>query len=91
MSNPSSAKFVEVFKTTQSPFARELIKHLQAVYAIETEIRGLSVEQRLAVRRARTAPLMEALKVRLMTMVGQLFSQFEAGGGHQLRVPRGEA
>ena len=68
-------KFVEVFKTTQSPFAREVIERLQAVYKIEAEIRGLSAEQRLAVRRARTAPLMEELKARLTTMVGQLFSQ----------------
>src|SRR6266487_1179449 len=33
-------KFVEVYKTTQSPFAHEVIERLQAVYAIETEIRG---------------------------------------------------
>ena len=46
----------------QSPFAHEVIERLQAVYAIEAEIRGWSAEQRLAVRRARTAPLMEQLK-----------------------------
>ncbi|MGF6313571.1 hypothetical protein ABIB82_007748 [Bradyrhizobium sp. i1.8.4] len=68
-------KLVEVFRTTQSPFAREVIERLQAVYAIEAEIRGSSAEQRLAVRRARTAPLMAAFKARLTTMVGQLFSQ----------------
>jgi len=33
-------KFVEVYKTTQSPFAHEVIERLQAVYAIEAEIRG---------------------------------------------------
>jgi transposase len=31
----------------QSPFAREVIERLQAVYAIEAEIRGSSAEQRL--------------------------------------------
>ncbi|MGY4291819.1 hypothetical protein ACVWXO_011085 [Bradyrhizobium sp. LM2.7] len=51
-------KFVEVYKTTQSPFAREVIERLQAVYAIEAEIRGSSAEQRLAARRTRTTPLM---------------------------------
>jgi hypothetical protein len=65
-------KFVEVYKTTQSPFAHEVIERLQAVYAIETEIRGSSAEQRLAARRARSAPLMEALL------------PVEAGRGHQL-------
>jgi hypothetical protein len=34
------------------------------VYAIEAEIRGSSAEQRLAVRRTRTAPPMEALRAR---------------------------
>src|SRR5262249_61144821 len=55
-------KFVEVFKTIGSPFAQEVIERLQAIYAIEAEIRGNSAEQRLAGRRTRTAPLMEALK-----------------------------
>jgi transposase len=68
-------KFVEVYKETQSPFAYEVIERLQAVYAIEAEIRGSSAEQRLATRCIRTAPLMEALKARLTAMVGQLFSQ----------------
>ena len=45
------------------------------VYAIETEIRGSSAEQRLAARRARSAPPMAALKMRLTEMIGQLFSQ----------------
>ncbi|MGY4257817.1 hypothetical protein ACVI1L_004885 [Bradyrhizobium sp. USDA 4516] len=59
----------------QSPFAHEVIERLQAVYAIEAEIRGLSAEQRLAARRARTAPLLEVLKARLTSMLDQLFSQ----------------
>src|SRR6185312_14185721 len=58
-------KFVEVYKTMQSPFAHEVIERLQAVYAIEAEIRGSSAEQRLAARRTRAAPLMEALRARL--------------------------
>jgi transposase len=67
--------FVEVYKTTQSPFAHEVIERLQAVYPIEAEIRGLSAEQRLSTSRTRAAPLMEALKARLTAMSGQLFSQ----------------
>ncbi|MGY3614139.1 IS66 family transposase [Bradyrhizobium sp. USDA 10063] len=68
-------KFVEVYKTMQSPFAHEVIERLQAVYAIEAEIRGSSAEQRLAARRTRAAPLMEVLKARLSSMLDQLFSQ----------------
>lgn len=65
--------FVEVYKTMQSPFAREVIERLQAVYAIEAQIRGISAEQRFAVWRTRSAPLMAALKARWTEMVGQLF------------------
>jgi hypothetical protein len=36
-----------VYKTTQSPFAREVIERLQAVYAIEAAIRGSSAEEPL--------------------------------------------
>ncbi|WP_283807926.1 hypothetical protein, partial [Bradyrhizobium macuxiense] len=35
-----------MYKTMQSPFAHEVIERLQAVYAIEAEIRG--TERRLA-------------------------------------------
>ena len=52
-----------------------MIERLQAIYAIEAEIRGSSAEQRLAARRTRSAPLMAALKARLTETVGQLFSQ----------------
>ena len=73
-------KFVDVYKATQSPFAHEVIKRLEEVYAIEAEIRGLSAEQRLAVRHTRTTPLMEVLKARLTAMVGQLLTQSPLAG-----------
>jgi hypothetical protein len=57
--------FVKVHKTTNSPFAREVIERIGAVYAIEERIRGLDSDERRAVRQAETKPLMEALKARL--------------------------
>ena len=57
--------FVKVHKTTNSPFAREVIERIGAVYAIEERIRGLDADERRAVRQAETKPLMEALKARL--------------------------
>jgi transposase len=71
-------KLVEVYKTMQSPFAHEVIERLQAVYAIEAEIRGSSAEQRLAVRRTRTAPLMEELKARLAKLTKRIVDAAEA-------------
>jgi transposase len=47
--------FVDVHKTTNSPFAKEVIER----------IRGRDADQRHAVRQAETKPLMEALKARL--------------------------
>ena len=52
-------------KTTNSPFAKEVVERIAAVYAIEKQIRGLDADQRRAVRQAETKPLMEALKARL--------------------------
>jgi transposase len=57
--------FVDVHKTTNSPFAKEVIERIAEVYAIEARIRGLDAAQRRAVRQAETKPLMEALKARL--------------------------
>jgi transposase len=57
--------FVDVYKTTNSPFAQEVIERIAAVYVIEKRIRGLDADQRRAVRQAETKPLMEALKARL--------------------------
>jgi len=57
--------FVDVYKTTNSPFAQEVIERIAAVYGIEKRIRGRDADQRRAVRQAETKPLMEALKARL--------------------------
>ena len=60
--------FVKVHKTTNSPFAREVIERIAAVYAIEERIRGLDAGDRRTVRQAETKPLMEALKARLIAV-----------------------
>jgi transposase len=68
-------KFVKVYKSTNSPFAREVIERIGAIYAIEAEIRGTSAQQRLQARQLKSRPLMDALKMRLTEVVGQFFSQ----------------
>ena len=68
-------KFVKVYKSTNSPFAREVIERIGAIYAIEAEIRGTSAQQRLEARQLKSRPLMDALKTRLTEVVGQFFSQ----------------
>jgi transposase len=60
--------FVKVFKTTQSPFAKEVIETIAAVYAIEKRIRGKSAGLRQSVRQAETRPIMDALHARLIAV-----------------------
>jgi len=61
-------KFVDVHKTTNSPFAREVIERLAEVYAIEKEIRGTNAANRRAIRQAETKPIMEALHARMVAV-----------------------
>jgi transposase len=55
-------KFHDELVTTKSPLAREAIERIGALFAIEAEIHGQSAAVRLAVRQARSAPLMDALR-----------------------------
>jgi transposase len=45
-----------------APLAFEAVKRIDAIFDIEREINGCSVDERLAVRRARVAPLVAALE-----------------------------
>ena len=47
-------KFVNVYKTTKSPFAQDVVERIAAIYAIEDRVRGGSAEQRCA-RQARAS------------------------------------
>jgi transposase len=48
---------------TPSPLAVEAVKRIDAIFAIERDLHGLDAAARLAERRARVAPLVEALSV----------------------------
>ena len=54
-------KFFDVHAAESSPLALEALKRIRALYALEEEIRGKSPDERLAVRKARSAPLLKAL------------------------------
>ena len=68
-------KFVEVFKTTQSEVARDVIARIGTVYAIEECIRGTTADTRLRVRQAEARPIMAALKARLMEVRAEISGQ----------------
>ena len=55
-------KFFDVWEATKSPIAKEAVRRIVALYEIEAEITGKSAEIRLAARRARSQPLLDAFK-----------------------------
>lgn len=50
-------KLIEITRTVSSPVAEEGVKRIGELYKIETELRGLTPEDRLAVREAQSRPL----------------------------------
>ncbi len=55
-------KFYDLHQATKSPIALEAMQRIAALYAIEAEIRGQTVDIRQAQRQARAGPLIEDLK-----------------------------
>ncbi len=53
-------KLKEVFDRDGSEIAAEGLRHIAEIYAVETDIRGVDLGQRLSARKARTAPLVAA-------------------------------
>ncbi len=54
-------KFFDLHAANQSQIAQSALEQMTHIYAIEREVKELSAEQRLAVRRERTKPLLDAL------------------------------
>jgi hypothetical protein len=61
-------KFVALAKSTRSPFAREVVEAIAAIYAIEKRIRGTTAAERRAVRQVESRPIMTALHARLVAV-----------------------
>jgi transposase len=55
-----------------APLAFEAVKRIDAIFDIEREINGRSIDGRLAVRRARVAPLVSELETWMRTECGKL-------------------
>jgi hypothetical protein len=57
-------QFFDLAKSPPAPIATEALKRIAELYEIEAEIRGKSAEERLAVRQAKTRPLVASLSHR---------------------------
>jgi hypothetical protein len=65
-------KFYDLQQAHASPIATEALKRIGELYAIESEIRGRSPDERRAVRQTRARPLLDALHEWLEAKLGQL-------------------
>jgi transposase len=64
--------FFELAELQKAPIAIEAVQRIDALFAIEREINGLSASQRLAVRAERSRPLVDALAAWLRDQYARL-------------------
>jgi hypothetical protein len=65
-------EFIELAKGKTAPIATETLQRIAALYVIEAESRGKPPETRLAVRQAKSKPLVEALFAWLKVQLARL-------------------
>ena len=65
-------KFYDIHVATKAPLAEEALRRIAALYEIETEIRGRTADQRRAVRRALSRPLVETMHIWLTETLGRI-------------------
>lgn len=73
-------KFVDVYTTTKSQVAREVIARIAELYAIEARIKGQPASVRLAVRQAEAKPILDALRLYLLAVQAQISAQAGLAG-----------
>jgi transposase len=73
-------KLYELTRHNAAPLAHEGLKQIAALYRIEADIRGLSADERVAIRQAKTKPLIEAFKLWLDQARTQVSAKSPTGG-----------
>ena len=79
-------RFYERFVSEASPIAAEALQRVAALYRIETDIRGREPDERRAVRRERSRPLLAELEPWLTREARPHQSEEQARRGHSLRA-----
>ena len=64
--------FVEVWEASKSPAAQTVIAEIARLYAIEAEVKDLTVEERQRIREARAGPILDALRPWLEATYGKI-------------------
>jgi transposase len=81
-------KFYDIHVATQSPLAADALSRIGALYGIEEQIRGCSVEIRQQTRQARAGPLLLDLYRWLKTTLTQLSTKSELSGAIRYAMSR---
>ena len=72
-------KFFDLARLKKAPIAIEAVERIDALFAIEREINGMTPDERLRVRNERSRPLVAALEAWLRERRAQLSGQSETG------------
>jgi transposase len=83
--------FLDIHEAEPAPVAAEALARIDALRAIEAEIRGRSPEERRAARQARAAPLMGELQPWLASCARELPSRSALGAALRDTIARWEA
>jgi hypothetical protein len=81
-------KYYDVYVMDRSPTALEALERIGALYAIEREVRGRTVQERTEARRIRAAPLLESLGTWLRAMHATLSVKSRLAGAIQYTLAR---
>jgi hypothetical protein len=81
-------KFYDLHQAHASPIAAEAMARIAHLYAIESEIRGRSSDERLAVRQTRARPLLESLHQWLETSLAKLSAKSETASAIRYALGR---
>jgi hypothetical protein len=80
-----------VFETTKSPIAEQALRRIQELYAIEADINGKPVDQRLAVRQQQSKPLLDAFNDWAIAQRRRLSGKMPLGKAFQYSLSRWDA
>ncbi len=84
-------KYVEVWETTKSPAAQTAIAQIAQLYAIESEIKDLTVAERQRQRQARAGPILDALRQWLEATYSKIAHNSALGKAIQYSLNRWKA
>ncbi len=84
-------KHYDLYAADRSPIAAEAIRRIGLLYAIEREIRGCTPEVRTAVRRDRSAPVLDAMHAWLNTTLRNVSAKSPLAGAIHYTLARWRA